>query len=99
MKRSGEHSYKVGALHKSPESLNPSSRPSNIANIVSSKVADDAVLNVQDAVSIGTEAMKEHGRQWPEGFRNTISKKVKTIADGKNILSVGTERVCLITRL
>ena len=43
--------------------LNPSSHPSNIVNIVSGKVADDAV-NAQDAVSIGTEAMKEHERQW-----------------------------------
>ena len=72
--------------------LNPSSHPSNIVNIVSGKVADDAV-NAQDAVSIGTEAMKEHERQWPDGFRNTISKKGKTIADGKKFVSVGTEKV------
>ena len=74
--------------------LNPSSHPSNIVNIVSGKVADDAV-NVQDAVSIGTEALKEYEyeRQWPEGFRNTISNKVKTIADGKKFVSVGTEKV------
>ena len=72
--------------------LNPSSHPSNIVNIVSGKVADDAV-NAQDAVSIGTEAMKEHEKQWPDGFRNTISKKVKTIADGKKFVSVGTEKV------
>lgn len=39
--------------------LNPSSHPSNTVNIVSGKVADDA-LNGQDAVSIGTEALKEH---------------------------------------
>ena len=54
--------------------------------------ADDAV-NAQDAVSIGSEALKEHERQWPEGFRNTISRKVKTIADGKKFVSVGTEKV------
>ena len=72
--------------------LNPSSHPSNIVNIVSDQVADDAV-NAQAAVSIGTDAMKEHERQWPEGFRNTISKKVKTIADGKKFVSVGTEKV------
>jgi len=66
--------------------------PSNIVTIVSGKVADDAV-NAQDAVSIGTDAMKEHERQWPDGFRNTISKKVKTIADGKKFVSVGTGKV------
>ena len=60
--------------------------------MVGGKVADDAV-NAQHAVWIGTEAMKEHERQWPDGFRNTISKKVKTIADGKKIVSVGTEKM------
>ena len=65
--------------------LNPSSHHSDIVNIVSGKVADDAV-NAQDAVSIGSEALKEHERQWPEGFRNTISRKVKTIADGKKFV-------------
>lgn len=69
--------------------LNPSSHPSKIVNIGSGKVADDAV-NAQDAVSIVTEALKEHERQWPEGFRNTISK---TIADGRKFVSVGTEKV------
>ena len=72
--------------------LNPSFHPSNIVNIVSGNVADDAV-NAQDTVSIGTEALKEHERQWPEGFRNTISKKVKTVADGKKFVCVGTEKV------
>ena len=57
-------------------------------SIVSSKVVDDAV-NAQDKVSIGTEALQEHERQWPEVFRNTISKKVKTIADGKKVCQCG----------
>ena len=42
--------------------LNPSSHPFNIVNIVSGKIAVDAV-DAQDAVSIGTEALKEQGRQ------------------------------------
>ena len=73
--------------------LNPSSHPSNIVNIVSGEVADDTV-NVRDAVSIGAKlAMEEHERQWPGRFRNAISKKVKTIADGKKCVSVGSEKV------
>ena len=74
------------------DALNPSSHPSNIVNIVSGKVADDTV-NAQDAVLIGTEAVKVHERQWPEVFKNTILKKVKTIADGKKFVNVGTEKV------
>ena len=72
--------------------LNPSSHPFNIVSIVSGKIADDAV-NAQDAVSIGTEALEEQERQWPEGFRNTISRKVNTIADGKKFVSVETEKM------
>ena len=41
--------------------LNPSFHPYNIVNIVSGKEADDAV-NAKDAVSIGSEALKEHER-------------------------------------
>ena len=39
-----------------------SSHPSNIVNIVSGKVANDAV-SAQHAVSIGRETMKKHERQ------------------------------------
>ena len=47
--------------------LNPSSHASNIVNVVSGKVADDAV-NAQVSVWIGTEAMKEYERQWSEDY-------------------------------
>lgn len=72
--------------------LNPASHPSNIVNIVSGQVADNTV-NVQDAVSIGTASMKEFEKSWPEGFHNTISKKVKTISDSQKHVNVGKEKV------
>lgn len=72
--------------------LNPTSHPSNIVNIVSGQVADNNV-NVQDAVSIGTASMKEFEKSWPEGFQNTISKKVKTISDSQKHVKVGKEKV------
>ena len=73
------------------DALNPS-HPSNIVNIVSGKVADDTV-NAQGTVLIGIEFVKVHERQWPEVSKNTILKKVKTIADGKKFVNVGTEKV------
>ena len=72
--------------------LNPTSHPSNIVNIVSGQVADNTV-NVQDAASIGTASMKEFEKSWPEGFQNTISKKVKTISDSQKHVKVGKEKV------
>ena len=60
--------------------LDPTSHPPTIVNIVSGQVADETV-NVQDAVAIGTKQMQEFEKGWPEGFRSTISKKVKTVSE------------------
>ena len=61
-------------------------------NIVSGQVADHKV-NVQDAVAIGTKQMQEFEKSWPEGFGSTISKKVKTVADSKKHIKVGSKKV------
>ena len=72
--------------------LDPSSHPPTIVNIVSCQVADDTV-NVHDAVAIGTKQMQEFEKGWPEGFRSTISKKVKTVSDSKKHIKVGSQKV------
>ena len=72
--------------------LDPTSHPPTIVNIVSGQVADDTV-NVQDAVAIGTKQKREFEKGWPEGFRSTISKKVKNISDSKKHIKVGSQRV------
>ncbi|CAB3980025.1 Hypothetical predicted protein [Paramuricea clavata] len=72
--------------------LAPTSHPPNIVNIVSGQVADHKV-NVQDAVAIGTKQMQEFEKSWPEGFGSTISKKVKTVADSKKHIKVGSKKV------
>ena len=64
--------------------LDPTSHPLTIVNIVSAQVADDTV-NVQDAVAIGTKQMQELEKGGREGFRSTISKKVKTVSDSKKL--------------
>ena len=72
--------------------LDPSSHPPTIVNIVSGQVADDTV-NVHDAVAIGTKQMQEFEKGWSEGFRSTISKKVKTVSDSKKHIKVGSQKV------
>jgi hypothetical protein len=72
--------------------LEPASHPPNVVNIVSGQVADNTV-NVQDAVAIGKKTMKEFEKGWPEGFRNPIPKKVKTVADSKKHIKVGSKKV------
>ena len=74
------------------DSVAPTSHPPNIVNIVSGQVADHKV-NVQDAVAIGTKQMQEFEKRWPEGFGSTISKKVKTVADSKKHIKVGSKKV------
>lgn len=73
--------------------LDPASHPPTIVNVVTGQVSDETV-NVQDAVTIGTALMEEFERSWPEGFRNTIKKKVKTVADStKKSIKVGSKHV------
>ena len=73
--------------------LNSLSHPPNVVNIASGKVAESSV-NVHEAVAIGKEMMKEFEKQWPEGFRNTISKKVITVSDSsKKHIKVGSQKV------
>ena len=47
----------------------------SIVNIVSGKL-DPASVNVENAVMIGETMLEDYEKTWPEGFNNTISKKV-----------------------
>ena len=78
-------------LKLSIDLLDPTSHPPTIVNIVSGQVADDSKF--QDAVVIGTKQMQEFEKGWPEGFRSTIAKKVKTVSDSKKHIKVGSQRV------
>ena len=75
--------------------FDPTSHPPTIVNIVSGQMADDTV-NVQDAVASGTKQMQEFEKGWPEGFRSTISKKVKTVSDSRSISRLGRRRYTIL---
>ncbi|EDO50031.1 predicted protein [Nematostella vectensis] len=72
--------------------LKSSAHTSNNVNIVSGQVAEN-IVNAQDAVVVGQKTMKEFEKAWPEGFRNSIPKKVKTVSDSKKQLKAGTQKV------
>ena len=68
--------------------LDPSQHPPSIVNIVTGRIAPDSV-NVDNAIAIGTKQLKEFESALPEGFHNTISKKVTTMATMKKHVKVG----------
>ena len=76
--------YRSKIRHKLQESIDPldsSTRSDgNIVQIVSGRITTLAIVNVHEAVAIGTEMMKHYESTWPGGFRDALPKKVHTIA-------------------
>lgn len=72
--------------------LDPDSHPDNIVNVVTGQLAPPSV-NVDKAVDIGTRQFKEFESKLPEGFYDTISMKVETMAVMKKSIDVGDTKV------
>ncbi|KAJ8018705.1 hypothetical protein HOLleu_43161 [Holothuria leucospilota] len=68
------------------------SHPDNIVNVVTGQLAPPSV-NVDKAVDIGTRQFKEFESKLPEGFYDTISMKVETMAVMKKSIDVGDTKV------
>ena len=66
------------------DSLDHASHPPFILNIVSGQIAKD-IINVHDAVAIGTKKMQEFENGWP--------KRITTISDCKKHIKIGTEKI------
>ena len=83
--------------HKLQESIDPldSSTYSdgNIVQIVSGRITTHTIVNVHEAVAIGTETMKHYESTWPGGFRDTLPKKVSTMAITTKHIQVGSAKV------
>ena len=74
--------------------LDPKDHPtgSNIVNIISGKVAPPSV-NVDNAVDIGEGMLQHFENTWPEGFYNTIPRKVETMTEKSKAFPVGESKV------
>ena len=88
--------YRSKIRHKLQESIDPldSSTHSdgNIVQIVSGRITTLAIVNVHEAVAIGTEMMKHYESTWPGGFRDALPKKVRTIAITTKYMQVGSAK-------
>ena len=64
----------------------------SIVNIVSGKLAP-ASVNVENAVMIRETILEDYEKTWPEGFNNTISKKVETMAASCKFVEIGDSQL------
>ena len=52
-------------------------------NFITEKINSDVSVNIDDSIRLGKDQMKNFKKSLPVGFSDTISAKMKTIADGK----------------
>lgn len=67
--------------------------PDCLVNIVTGKVVNHPLLNVDNAQELGKQEMDKFEKGWPESFHKTIHKTVNTMAMDKKHVKVGETRV------
>ncbi|KAI9536072.1 hypothetical protein NQZ68_037037 [Dissostichus eleginoides] len=87
--RDGLHQKLDTCLHP----LDPNTHPGeSIVNITSGKIAPPTA-SVDSAVKIGEAMLEQFEMTWPEGFYNTISSKVKTMATTTKSITIGDSKM------
>ena len=69
--------------------LNSDNHPDGIVNIVTGRIAPDAV-NVDNSVAMGKEQMKQFETGWPKTFYEPLSNKVVTMSVTKKRIKLGS---------
>ena len=77
--------------------LNSDNHPDGIVNIVTGRIAPDAV-NVDNSVAMGKEQMKQFETGWPKTFYEPLSNKVVTMSVTKKRIKLGSAD-CFTTKL
>ena len=77
--------------------LNSDNHPDGIVNIVTGRIAPDAV-NVDNYVAMGKEQMKQFETGWPKTFYEPLSNKVVTMSVTKKRIKLGSAD-CFDTKL
>ena len=72
--------------------MSPNDHPPEMVNIFLGKIAQETV-NVDRAVKLGSNQMKEFEQGWPKRFHEKISHKVKTQLDSQKYIKVGDTKV------
>ena len=70
----------------------------HIVNIISGRVAP-AIVNVDNAVDIGTKQMEWTEKTWPVGFYGPVSKKVTTMDVTRRHVKIGAAKMFNTTLL
>ena len=69
--------------------LNSDNHPNCIVNIVTGRIAPDAV-NVDNSVAMGNEQMKQFETDWPKTFYEPLSNKVVTMSVTNKRIKLGS---------
>ena len=61
--------------------------------MVTGKVVCHSSVNVNYAIMVGKKQMETFEQSWPEGFHDTIPRKVVTMSVGRKSMKVGDAKV------
>ena len=61
--------------------------------MVTGKVVCHSSVNVNNAIMVGKKQMETFEQSWPEGFYDTIPRKVVTMSVGQKSMKVGDAEV------
>ena len=68
-------------LEVSIDVFDASQHGDGLVNIVTGKIVNKPDINVDDSARVGKSHMEEFSKNMPNGFYETISKRIKTMAD------------------
>ena len=73
--------------------LDPEQHQEGLINVVTGKVVCHSSVNVNNAIMVGKKQMETFEQSWPEGFHDTIPRKVVTISVGQKSMKVRDAKV------
>ena len=79
-------------LERIIDSLDPEQHQ-GLVNVVTRKVVCHSSVNVNNAIMVGKKQMETFEQSWPDGFHDTIPRKVVTMSVGRKSMRVGDAKV------
>ena len=73
--------------------LDPQQHQEGLINVVTGKAVYHSSVNVNNAIMLGKKQMETFEQSWPEGFHDTIPRKIVTMSVGRKSMKVGDAKV------
>ena len=73
--------------------LDPEKHQEGLMNVVTGKVVCHSSVNVNNTIMVGKKQMETFEQSWPEGFHDTIPRKVVTMSVGRKSMKAGDAKV------